>query len=276
MILSFLEWVQEERGCSISTRNQRLAAIHAFFRYAQVQEPKYMIFYQKILLIPFKKSRQNFVSHLTPEQTKELLSLPNDGTKKGRRNMTLLSVLYDTGARVQELCDLRVRNLRIEAPAIITLTGKGRKTRHVPILTNTESLLQAYLTENNLLHNSKQDAPLFVNQHQEKLTRGGVNYILQKYVKMLSEKRKDLPRKITPHTLRHTKAMHLYQSGVSLIYIRDILGHADISTTDIYARSDTESKRKVLENAYPDITPNGCSELEWNSDQDLLDFLNNL
>jgi len=264
-ITQFLEWLQTERSCSISTRNQRLVAIHSFFRYVQVQEPAYLHLSQQILQIPCKKCSPPIVQHLTTEQVKEILASPNSRTESGRRDMTLLSVLYDTGARVQELCDLRVRDIRLEKPAMITLTGKGRKTRSVPILGNTADLLKQYLTEKQLLQNGKQDNPLFFNQQFTKLTRGGISYILQKY---------SSERKLTPHILRHSKAMHLYQAGVNLIYIRDILGHVDIATTDIYARMDIESKRRALEDIYPDLTPNVLPD--WNRDENLLSFLNNL
>lgn len=273
-VIRFLDWIQEERHCSIATRNQRLAAIHAFIRYIQAQTPEHLLGCQKILQIPFKKYQKSIVMHLTPEQTKSLLAAPNAATKSGRRDMTLLSVLYDTGARVQELCDLLVRDIRLEHPAIVNLTGKGRKTRHVPILGNTVELLRLYMNENQLYQNGKMDAPLFYNQRNTKLTRGGVNHILQKYAAIASEQCPGIPKSLTAHVMRHSKAMHLYQSGVNLVYIRDILGHTDISTTDIYARADTESKRKALENAYPDITPGGLPE--WNRDTNLLEFLNNL
>ena len=274
LVTDFLKWLESERGCSVATRNQRLVAIHAFFRYVQVQEPGQLHLCQRILQIPCKKHQQRIVRHLTPEQTRDLLAAPDSSRKSGRRDTTLLSVLYDTGARVQELCDLRVRDVRLDYPAIITLTGKGRKTRHVPILGNTVELLRAYMQENSLLQNGKQDAPLFFNQQHAKLTRGGISHILQKYSSEISTKHPDVPEKLTPHVMRHSKAMHLYQSGINLVYIRDILGHVDISTTDIYARADTESKRKALENAYPDITPDVLPD--WGRDENLLEFLNSL
>jgi site-specific recombinase XerD len=214
------------------------------------------------------------VKHLTPEQTKDLLATPDSSNRSGRRDLTLLSVLYDTGARVQELCDLRVRDIRLEHPAIVTLTGKGRKTRHVPILGNTVELLRSYMQENSLFQNGKLDAPLFVNQRHSKLSRGGVSHILQKYAVVAFPQHSDWREKLTPHVMRHSKAMHLYQAGVNLVYIRDILGHVDLSTTDIYARSDTESKRKALESAFPDITPDVLPD--WNRDENLLGFLNSL
>jgi site-specific recombinase XerD len=271
LILRFLDWLQAARSCSISTRNQRLVAIHAFFRFVQVQEPQQLFLCQKILQIPCKKCVPPIVQHLSPEQIKALLASPGTTTRADRRDMVLLSVLYDTGARVQELCDLLVRDVRLEHPAIVTLTGKGRKTRYVPILGNTVDLLRAYLQENALLQNGKQDTPLFFNQRRSKLTRGGVSHILRKHAAQACP---DLQKTLTPHVLRHSKAMHLYQAGVNLVYIRDILGHVDIATTDVYARADTESKRRALESAFPGITPDMLPD--WNRDQNLLDFLNQL
>ena len=272
LIISFLSWLQNERNCSIATRNQRLVAVHAFFRYVQAQEPAQFQLCQQIIEIPCKKYQQPIIQHLTSEQTKILLASPDSSTASGRRDMTLLSVLYDTGARVQELCDLRVRDIRLDHPGVITLTGKGRKTRHVPMMGNTVNLLRLYMQENRFLQNANPDSPLFFNQRHAKLTRGGVSHILQKYAVALSKEYPDMPPALTPHQLRHSKAMHLYQSGVDLVYIRDILGHVDIATTDIYARADTESKRKALENVYPDITPEPFPD--WNRDQNLLGFLN--
>lgn len=274
LVIQFLDWLQTERNSSIATRNQRLVAIHAFFRYVQAQEPEQLCLCQRIMQIPCKKHLQPIVQHLTPEQTRDLLASPDPSTLSGRRDMTLLSVLYDSGARVQELCDLHVRDVRLDRPAIITLTGKGRKTRHVPIVGNTIELLRSYLRENKLLGNEKLDSPLFLNQRHAKLSRGGISHILHKYSVTVSKRRGYTLKTITPHVLRHSKAMHLYQSGVNLVYIRDILGHTDIATTDIYARSDIESKRKALEAAYPDITPGGLPD--WNRDENLLSFLNGL
>ena len=272
LIVRFLDWLQTERNCSISTRNQSLAAIHSFFRYLQAQEPQYLFLAQKILQVPFKKSSKTVIQHLSPEQTALLLKQPNLHTGSGRRDVTLLSVLYDTGARVQEICDLRVRDVRLEHPALLTLTGKGRKSRHVPLLSNTANLLRAYMQEKGMFQNGKQDMPLFHNQRRAALNRGGINHILQKYMANLQGV--DIPRKVTPHVLRHSKAMHLLKACVNLVYIRDILGHASIQTTEMYARVDMETKRKVLENAYSNITPENLPD--WNRDENLLDFLKNL
>lgn len=271
-IIQYLDWLQKERKCTNSTRNQRLAAIHTFFRYLQLQNPEKLLLCQKILLIPFKKVQRTIIQHLTTEQTKRLLEQPDVWKRAGRRDMVLLSVLYDSGARVQEICDLRVRDVRLESPALITLTGKGCKSRQVPLLGNTVNLLQNYMEEHGLHRNGKQDMPLFYNQRYAALTRGGVTHILQKYADKI--KCPDIQSKITPHILRHSKAVHLLQAGISIILIRDILGHVSVQTTEMYARVDMETKRKALENAYSSMTPGNMPD--WNQDENLLDFLENL
>ena len=272
MIISFLDWIEIDRKCSVSTRNHRLAGIHAFYRFILTNSPEHLFMAQKILQIPLKKYEKPIVEHLSPNQVKLLLSAPNLSAKTGRRDVTLLSILYDTAARVSELCDLTVKDVRFEAPELIRLMGKGKKIRTVPLLPNSVSLLKQYLTENHLLDNF--ESPLFCNQRKMKLTHGGVSYILQKYATVAFQDCNDISKSPTPHILRHSKAMHLYQTGVNLVYIRDILGHSDISTTDIYARADIYSKRKALESVYPNITKTDLPE--WNKDTDLLDFLNSL
>jgi len=273
-IIQYLDWLQKGRGCTISTRNQRLAAIHTFFRYLQIQDVEKLLLCQRILQIPFKKASKTIIRYLTQEQTKLLLEQPDLQTRNGRRDMVLLSLLYDTGARVQEICDLRVRDVRLERPALITLTGKGCKSRYVPLLGNTVNLLQTYMKEHRLLRNGKLDMPLFHNQRHVALTRGGISHILQKHINKAVLKCSDMPLKATPHILRHSKATHLLQAGINLVLIRDILGHVSIQTTEKYARVDMETKRRVLENAYSKIAPEDMPD--WNSDENLLDFLENL
>lgn len=272
-ITGFLAWLQASRHNSASTRNQRLAAISSFCTWMQTEDPARMACYQNILAIPAKKQPRPGVNHLTVEQTRLLLAQPDRSTRRGRRDATLLATLYDTAARVQELADLTVHDIRLEHPAMAALTGKGRKTRHVPLMGNTTAILTAYLAEHRLDTPGHDDHPVFFNQHRNKLSRGGIAWIIGKYLA-----RTDNPQltnaDISPHTLRHSKAMHLYEAGVPLPYIRDILGHVDLSTTEIYARASTEAKRKALEAAYTDTTSDDLSE--WNQDPGLLDWLTNL
>lgn len=274
LIIDFLGWLEDERKCSISTRNQRLAAIHSFFRYVQAEEPSGLFNFQKVIAIPSKRFKKSVVEYLTPEAMELLLGQPSKDTKKGRRDLTLMSLLYDSGARVQELIDIRVCDIILGTPAVITLTGKGNKIRRVPIMKNTINLLQNYLLENQLDKEWKNEYPLFTNNQHRKLTKEGVAYIISKYVTLAREKSKIVPFKVKPHMFRHSKAMHLLQAGVNLIYIRDFLGHVDLKTTEIYARIDTESKRKAIENAYSDIIVSNLPD--WTKDKALLSWLSDL
>jgi len=274
LITSFLQWLENERKCSISSRNQRLAAVHSFFRYVQAEEPSGMFHFQKIIAIPIKKAKKTVVEHLAPEAMKLLLEQPDKHTPKGRRHLTLMSILYDTGARVQELIDVRVCDVILDNPAVITLTGKGDKTRRVPIMKNAVLLLQNYLTENKLNKPGKNEYPLFINKQHNKLTKEGVAYIVAKYVESARKISTIVPPKVKVHMFRHSKAMHLLQAGVNLIYIRDFLGHVDLKTTEIYARTDTETKRKAIENAYPDLIDSNLPD--WSKDQALLSWLSEL
>jgi integrase/recombinase XerD len=274
LIVGFLQWLETERKCSISTRNQRLAVIHSFFRYVQGEEPSGLYHFQKVMAIPIKKATKKTVEHLTPTALKLLLEQPDKQTAKGRRDLTLLSVLYDTGARVQELIDLKVCDVILDSPSVVILHGKGNKSRRVPIVKNTCTLLQSYLVENNLDQPWKNQNPIFSNNQHHKLTREGVAYIIAKYVESARNSSTIVPPKVRPHILRHSKAMHLLQAGVNLIYIRDFLGHVDIKTTETYARADTETKRTAIENAFPDLLNTHLPD--WSKDQELLAWLSEL
>jgi len=272
-ITAFLQWLEASRHNSASTRNQRLAAISSFCTWMQTEDPARMACYQDILAIPAKKQAHPNIHHLTVEQTRLLLAQPDRSTRRGRRDATLLATLYDTAARVQELADLTVRDIRLQPPTMAALTGKGRKTRHVPLMTNTAANLAAYLTELRLDQPGHDDHPVFFNQHRSKLSRGGIAWIISKYQARTKDSQL-ADADISPHTLRHSRAMHLYEAGVPLPYIRDILGHVDLSTTEIYARASTEAKRKALEAAYIDVVTDGLHE--WNQDPGLLDWLTSL
>lgn len=274
LLTDFLQWLETDRKCSTSTRNQRLAAIHSFFRYVQAEEPAGLFHFQKIIAIPIKKTKKSVVEHLTPEVVKLILEQPNKHTSKGRRDITLMSVLYDTGARVQELIDIKICDVIQQTPAVITLTGKGNKTRRVPIMKNTACLLQNYILENKLDKSWKNANPLFTNNQHHKLTKEGVAHIISKYVLSARQISTLVPCKVNVHMFRHSKAMHLLQAGVNLIYIRDFLGHVDLKTTEIYAKADTETKRKAIENLYPELIDSNLPD--WNKDQALLSWLSEL
>lgn len=264
----FLDWLEVQRKVSVTTRNQRLAAMKAFVHYVQYRNPEYLENCTDIIAMRPKKHEKPVIPFLTEEELKALLAQPDPSTRHGLRDLTLLSLLYDSGARVQEITALKLKDIRLTNPAMVTLTGKGRKARQVPLMKETCKLLDAYIRNFNL-NSEPLTSPLFFNQKGQALSRYGITYILKKYVSQ-AELDSDT-RKISPHVLRHTKAMHLLRAGVNMIYIRDFLGHVDISTTEVYARIDAEMKRKVFEEKVPNFTPN--TTMPWEEDKDLLQWL---
>lgn len=268
LVSDFLDWLEAQRKVSVTTRNQRLAAMKAFAHYVQYRNPEYLENCTDIITMRPKKHEKPVIPFLTEDELKALLAQPDPSTRHGLRDLTLLSLLYDSGARVQEITDLQLKDIRLTNPAMVTLTGKGRKARQVPLMKETCTLLDTYI-RNFDLNSEPLTAPLFFNKKGQALSRYGITYILKKYV---SKAELDgSARKISPHGLRHTKAMHLLRAGVNMIYIRDFLGHVDISTTEVYVRIDAEMKRKVFEEKVPNFTPN--TTMPWEEDKDLLQWL---
>lgn len=276
-IIDFLGWIQEERKCGSATRNYRLAAIHSFFCYLQYECPERIYEWQRVLSIKVQKHVKKNINYLTLEGIKLILAQIDTTNLKGRRNLAILALMYDSGARVQELIDLKPSSVRLETPYIVKLMGKGRKERIVPLQNEQVVLLKAYMQENKLLEPHYNQHPLFFNCWGKKLTRSGVNYILKTYADTARKVNPALiPERISCHVLRHSKAMHLLQAGVNLVYIRDILGHVSIQTTDVYARADSKQKREALEKAYVDVIPETDREKSWEKDGSLLAWLKGL
>lgn len=277
-VIDFLSWVQKERNCGVATRNHRLAAIHSFMSYLQYEEIHHLDEWQRILSIKAMKDEKKSINYLTAEGVKLLLDQPDITTRNGRRNLSLLALMYDTGARVQEIIDLTPESIKTESkPYTIRLFGKGRKSRVVPLMEEQIVILKRYMDENHLYENYKLKHPLFFNSRNEKLTRPGVTYILKTYAGMAKQVNPVLvPDNISCHTLRHSKAMHLLQAGVNLVYIRDLLGHVSTQTTEIYARADHKQKREALEKAYTNLIPEKATKCEWEQNQNLLNWLKSL
>jgi len=272
IVVKFLNWIEEERHCCAATRNVRLAALHSFFQYLQYQNPENLMEWHRILSIPVKKTEKPTINYLSVEGIRLLLEGPDQSTKSGRRNLALLSLLYDSGARVQEIIDLTPSMLRLDPPCTVKLIGKGKKARIVPLLEQQVKFLTIYMAEQKLLEPYANMYPLFSNSRKEKLTRAGVNYILAKYAKQARIKEPTLiSEKLSCHCIRHSLAMHLLQAGVNLVYIRDILGHTSVQVTEIYARADSRQKREAIENAYSDVSPKETPS--WLINDDLLDWL---
>jgi integrase/recombinase XerD len=273
-VVAFLDWLQSHRRCSVATRNVRLAALHSFFRYLQYQIPENLSEWQKILSIKEKKSQKETISYLSVDGITLLLEQPNRATPKGRRDLAMLALMYDCAARVQEIIDLKPLSIRLNKPFTIKIIGKGNKARIVPLMEEEIDHVHSYMKENGLLEIHSKQEPLFYNSRNDKLTRAGVNCILLKYATMARVKNPGLiPDKISCHSLRHSKAMHLLQAGVHLVYIRDFLGHESVQTTEIYARVDSKQKREAIEKAFAQIIKKEKSL--WMKNDNLLQWLKN-
>lgn len=270
LVDGFLDWLNKERENSVSTRNNRLAAIHSFVRYLQAREPQSLLNFQQILAIPVRASKPKPVKPLSKESLRVIFRQPDTSKAMGRRDLTILCFLYDTGVRVSELCDLRIEDVRFDHPTSVRITGKGKKIRIVPVMPATAQNLKNYLAEHHMLAPEKSHLPLFTNRDGKPFTRSGVTYILDKYIKAAAKEDDSIPEHVTPHMIRHTKAMHLYEADQNLIHVRDFLGHSDIKTTGIYARSSLEMKRKALEKISNSPTPVVPS---WLESKDTLDWL---
>lgn len=274
-VRGFLLWLEVSGGASPTTCNQRLSCIRSFYRYLQIEAPEHLVISAAVLSLKPKRRAKPLVKYLTHDEILLLLSMPDVSEWDGRRDAAMLSLLYDSGARVQEICDVTVGDLRTNAPSTVKLTGKGRKTRIVPLSGSVAEMLAQYVFERNLDTPGNAVHPLFTNRQGNKLTRGGVSYILTKYSgKVNSETPNALPDGLTPHSLRHSKAMHMLESGINLIYIRDFLGHEDVKTTQVYAKANPEVKRNAIVNAHHDDTAPRLPA--WQNDPDLMQYLKNM
>lgn len=274
-ILSYLEWLEKHRNCSPSTRNARLASLHAFFRFLQYRIPEQMEEWQRIIAIKIKKVPKPQVVYLTQEAIKLFLSQPDPGTKKGMRDLVMLTTMIESGTRVQEIADLTPSRVHFGDPTVLCITGKGNKTRIIPFSTQAAELLKKYMDRYHLMEPYANEYPLFGNGRHGKLSRMGIFAIVKKYAD--SARKVDvklIPTGISPHSLRHSKAMLMMKSGVNLICIRDFLGHQSVSSTEIYARIDNQQKLDAINKT--SLVPDHDELPSWQRDNGLLLWLEHL
>lgn len=245
LILRFLTDLETTRRNTVRTRNARLAAIHSFFRYVLESHPECALGCHRVLAIPVKKTTRPLLGYLTDAELAHVLGQMDRTTIDGERDYLLLALLYDTGARIQELLDLTPSDVRFVAPAVVRLHGKGRRERLCPLLPQTARLVSRYLAR--VGRPLDDQSPLFRNRYGQPLKRHGARYLLMKYLDRARASMSSLHRSgISPHTIRHTKAMHLLQAGVPLITIKNFLGHADVKSTEVYVQIDVGMKREAL------------------------------
>lgn len=270
-VLSFLNHIESKRSNSAVTRNCRLAAVRSFVQHLLRQDITRAGQYGRILAIQTKRATHRPVAYLEPEEARTVIATVDTSSPRGRRDHALLLFLYNTGARVSEALAVRSSDLRLDRPRQVRLRGKGRKERICPLWSETASALRRIIRvegSNEVLFQNHQGAPL---------TRDGVAYILQKYVR-LAAKSKSAPRlrRVTPHMMRHSCAVALLQAGVDVTVIRDYLGHASVSTTSRYIRTNLQMKRQVLDAFWKRAGLAPTVARKWQPSPKLLAFLQTL
>ncbi|MFZ5495482.1 MAG: site-specific integrase [Verrucomicrobiota bacterium] len=271
----FLQHLEQDRRNGVATRNARLAAIHAFFAYVAGTEPRHLVQARSILAVPFKRTAHRVPRYLERDEVQAIFRLIDRDNPTGLRDDALLRMLYNTGMRAQELADLNVCHVRFTRPFTVTILGKGRKERMCPLWRETMAALKDYLAPR--AAQATDTAPLFLNVHGARLTRFGVRYIVAHRASDTAEAHPSLlARRVTPHTWRHTTAMHLLQSNVDLAMIRSWLGHSSIETTNTYVEIDLEMKRKTLRSCEQLIPKAAKAASTWKSKPDILAWLSTL
>lgn len=273
-ILQFLDHLEQQRCCRTITRNQRLASLRTYFNFLIMKDPEYSGEFQRIVKIPLKRSSKKRIEYLEINEVKAILKCVDQRTRAGKRDYLLLQFLYNTGARVQEVCDLRVKDIIFSPRPSVILTGKGSKSRQTPLWQETRELLKIHLQEKKI--NNSPDDFIFVNQKGGQLTRFGVNYIIRARIKSAAHTSPNLiKKKISAHTFRHTTAMHLLQAGVALNIIQSWLGHVDLSTTNQYVEINMEMKRKALSSIHS-IADDKNLQIVIEENKDVISWLSSL
>ncbi len=248
LVLAFLEHIESERGNSPKTRNTRLAAIHAFFRFLEYRLPSCLDQARRIHALPMKKTDERLIDYLTHDEVQALLDAPDPTTRSGIRDRAMLHLAFAAGLRVSELVGLRLNELELQPQPTILVHGKGRRERVLPLWKETAIALRGWLA----VRNEGQSAELFLNARGEAMTRSGFEYILAKHVKTATLKQPTLEKKrISPHVLRHSCALHTLQATRDVRKVALWLGHASLQSTEMYLRADPTEKLEALSAGVP-------------------------
>ena len=252
-VCDFLDHLENERKRSVATRNLRLNAIRGFLCYAASCDVSAVAIRNDVATVPFKKPRQSgIVQHMTTKAVSAIFTAVDMKSQRGFRDLCLLAMLYDTGARVQELLDIRLADVDLGKSPTVMLRGKGRKTRVVPMSVRMASLLREYVSRAHCGKTRDSEDNLFFtvrNGYPTRMTEDNVRHLARHYGTMARKCCKEVPKNVHPHLFRHSRAMHLYEHGMDLMLVSQWLGHAQFKTTLIYARADPEMKRKAIERA---------------------------
>ena len=274
LLLNFLEYLEEQRHCSVSSRNQRLMALRSFFKYAGMSDCVQAALYLTVSDIPIKKDAGKTVEFLSEEALSTLLNQPDTLRRAGMRNLFFMILLYDTAARCGELLNLKVRDLRLDGQhPMAYLTGKGNKVRTVPLMKKTVAHCEKYLRKFHGCSENRLDEYVFyttIHNERKPMSADTVATFMKSYGETAKTICPNIPDRVHPHLLRHTRAMHFYRNGMPLALLSELLGHADPETTKIYAYADTEMKRAAMEKADAKRTYNQESAPIWENDEELI------
>jgi site-specific recombinase XerD len=263
----FLVHLEESRQCSVATRNQRLATLHAFARFVGEHSPEHIVWCGQIRAIPFKKTTKSLILYLDRAEMDALLAAPDQQTSQGRRDYALLLFLYNSGARADEVAQLIIRDLQFDS-LFVRILGKGKKERQCPLWTATVGVLVS------LIGDREPSGRVFLNRCGRSITRFGIHTMVERYALKARIKMPSLASKrVSPHSIRHSTASHLLHAGVDINTIRAWLGHVSLETTNIYAETNLEMKAKAL--AMCEIEERK-SKRRWREDPGLMTFLRSL
>ncbi len=272
-VLSFLTFVEQERGNSPATRNQRLAGLKTFFKFIAAKDPEFMHLNELVQTIKFKQTAYCPPPSLTVEEMDAILAVPDTDTLLGSRDHAMLTLMYHTGARVQEIADLTINDIEFAKNPFVSLTGKGQKTRLIPLLQETIDSLCAYLEFRKQF--GIESEHLFLNNKAEPITRFGIGRRVKKYTQIAAEQCPSLRgRKVSPHVFRHTCALHMIEAGVDIVLVQEVLGHKRLKTTSQYIEVSIERKRKALGALVSKSDPASREKPRWKTPK-ILDFLRN-
>lgn len=272
-VMAFLDSLENDRKCSIRTRNQRLSAVSVLAGYIALHAVEFVDWCGRVRTIPKKKTMTKVITYLERSEMDAIFDAINQGTWLGKRDHALLMFMYNTGARADEVSNTRIGDISFPATTnqmpVVTIIGKGRKTRICPLWKDTCNEIRSLISVNG------DSEYVFLNRRGDKMTRFGIYEMLERYVKKAS---KGVPailtKRPTPHTIRHTTATHLLQAGVDINTIRGWLGHVSVDTTNIYAEVDMTMKARAIEMCCP--RPTHKVTQHWREDKSLMGFLDSL
>lgn len=274
IIKEFLLDLEKSRNCSVSTRNQRLSALHSFAKFVGINSPEHTEWCRHVMNIPPKKGERNLITYLAKPEMDALLAAPDKNTAQGMRDYILLLFLYNTGARADEVAHLTIADLSLSYAqkrdlSTVIIRGKGKKLRRCPLWEQTATALSK------IVQNRNEQQYVFLNRCKEPLTRFGIHNMVKRYVAKITKLMPSLAKKrISPHTVRHTTATHLLQAGVDINTIRAWLGHVSINTTNIYAEVDLEMKARAL--AHCEVVKDQKQPTHWRDNKELMSFLDSI